>query len=319
MALDHCSETTATEEEEAQQPKQEQGPQVWSSDDVYSTILASLTNSIDPKETASALTKPINAFVESNGPRTDESPDETDIWDTMLLIARQQPPSSPFITSLVTLLAAVKEMPSPDHWPHPWYLGQQQSWRDLLGFGPEVRENWNRDIFEGAVEGDGWSCTPEGWASMNAFVAQITVAGVVDFKLYAIWALRNALEDIPAQVSNGGHITNLDREVPAAAVWILEAGKMMFTEWLGLKDFGHGNAAKGGMLWVGEGYEPERWVFWRERFRWVGEQRDVKTTEETRVWARRALEKMEEIERMEKPRKWVDPFAVDAQTVRGRP
>lgn len=85
----------------------------------------------------------------------------------------------------------------------------------------EVRENWNRTIDEETLNDDRWSCTPEAWASMNAFIAQLTVAGVADFKLYGIWALRAALEDAPNQCSNVGHVTNMDHYVPAAAVWIL--------------------------------------------------------------------------------------------------
>lgn len=64
-----------------------------------------------------------------------------------------------------------------------------------------------------------------------------------------------------------------------------------------------------------EGFEPERWAFWRERFRWVGVQRGVEVKKETRTWARRALERMEELERTERPRRGFDRWAVESGKV----
>lgn len=172
--------------------------------------------------------------------------------------------------------------------------------------GWEIRENWNRTIREPGdrSEGNQWSCTPAQWASMNAFVAQFTIADVLDYTNYCVWALRDALEDVPGQRSMVGHITNLDHLVPAAAVWIFVAGKAIYVEWLewGMNEPEIAGDA-GGTLWDRRGFGPKRWAFWKERFEWVAGQEEVEVKEETRRFAREAARRMEEIEKTEAPRR----------------
>ncbi|KAL8731632.1 MAG: hypothetical protein Q9166_003320 [cf. Caloplaca sp. 2 TL-2023] len=318
----------STKQKDSDDTAQEQEPTTWDQDFVLTTIRAYLASNLDPKETASALTTPINQHLDSLFLRSTNSspnnenphendnwtpnldptiksidhstsvpwsydfPNETDIWTSILTLARSVPHSSPTIPHLVSLLAAIKTMPDSPAARVP------QKWSQLPNLGTEIRENWNRTIQE--TEDDAsWSCTPSGWASMNAFVAQFTAAGVANYNRYAIWALRDALEDPVGHESSVGYPCNLDRHVPAAAVWILYAGKVMYTEWLGLEE----PQDRGGSLWEGKGFEAGRWGFWKERFRWVGKQREVEIQDETREMARRAVERMEEIERVEVPRR----------------
>ncbi|KAL8714487.1 MAG: hypothetical protein Q9225_006563 [Loekoesia sp. 1 TL-2023] len=294
------SGTAAADQGGLQNPQHIPGPQPWSEDFVFSIITSYLSNSLSPQEAALALTTPVNEFLSSQAEETDDSPSEFDIWSAMLATARQHPYNSPTIPALVTLLAAIKEAPTPMTLKRNRYT----YWTDLPHFGWEARENWNRTIREPEDKG-GWTCTVEQWTSMNAFVAQITVAGVIDFKNYCIWAMNDALEDIPGRRSVPGPITKLDRHVPAAAVWILVAGKMLYTEWLGLGVEGERTP---------QGLGSERWRFWKERFGWVARQDEVEIKDETRGFARTAAERMEEIERVEVPRRWIDP-----ETVKVRP
>ncbi len=117
----------------------------------------------------------------------------------------------------------------------------------------EIRENWNRVIVDEEEkakkeeeEEDKWTCTPSAWTSMNALVAHLTVARVMDFKRYAIWALRDALEE-EEQTQAGSTLNHL---VPAAAVWVVVAGEVMYREWIGLeepRDRGGGVVGWGGV------------------------------------------------------------------------
>ncbi|KAL8937568.1 MAG: hypothetical protein Q9216_004365 [Gyalolechia sp. 2 TL-2023] len=297
---------TVTDREDPPSPKRYVDPQSWSEwneDFAQTTIDSYLANSLSPDETALALTAPITNFLSSGLAATDDTPEESDIWSAMLATARKHTHDSPAIPALVALLAAIKAIPKEKQLRH----AGETYWVDLPQLGLEVRENWNRQIREqdgSSGQRNSWACTAEEWTSMHAFVAQFTVAGVRDSRAYCTWALRDALEDVPGQRSSVGHITNLDHRVPAAAVWIFVAGEVMYTEWLGWGvEEPEISGGSGGQLWRRKGLGPKRWAFWKERFEWVGRQGEVEVKEETRGFARKAAQRMEEVEKMEVPRK----------------
>ncbi|KAL8765625.1 MAG: hypothetical protein Q9209_007357 [Squamulea sp. 1 TL-2023] len=271
-----------------------------------STVQAYLDQHLDPTQTARTLTVPINTFLDQPPSDTDHLPSadtgalpsSTAIWTAILTLTRLVPYTSQSIPRLVSLLAALKTVPSPQnnkilpdsHQSEPFH------WSSLPGFGAEVRENWNREIVDDKKEDDdnGHTCTPASLTSMNALIAQLTAAGILDFKRYAIWALRDALENPPGETNNAGRDCELDHLVPAAVVWVVYAGKVMYEEWIGAEQPGD----KGGRLLPEEkGFTVKRWGFWRERFRWVAGQREVDVKEETRGMARLAVERMEGVER----------------------
>ncbi|KAL9597311.1 MAG: hypothetical protein Q9219_005235 [cf. Caloplaca sp. 3 TL-2023] len=265
--------------------------QPWSEEFVHSTITSYLTDSLSPRDTALALTTPINRFLSSDSEETDDSPDEFAIWSAIFAIVRQYPHSSPAIPALVALLGAIKDTPTPT----PLKRNGMTYWTDLPHFGWEARENWNRTVGE-ADDSQGYSCSVAQWASMNAFVAQLTVADVSDFRMYCIWALRDALEEVPGERSKTGHVTDLDNLVPAAAVWMLVAGSMVYAECIGSNS--EERTKRGGPLWEG-GPILERWRFWKQRFEWVVRQEEVAVKGETRDFARLAAERMEEVDKAE--------------------
>ncbi|KAL8980846.1 MAG: hypothetical protein Q9177_005759, partial [Variospora cf. flavescens] len=210
-----ASDILTPEEDDWRHPKQGPYPQSWSDYNADSLVTSYLTSSLDPNATASALTTPINDFLTSGFPRADSSPPEPeDIWSALLRQARKHHPLSPTISALVALVAAIKASS-----PSPPTFKEAQQWQRLPDFSITVRGEWNRTVSSDANDDDAerWSCNPLQWASMNAFVARCTVAGVADYKLYAIWALRDALEDIPGERSLVGHVADLDHYVPAAA------------------------------------------------------------------------------------------------------
>ncbi|KAL8782648.1 MAG: hypothetical protein Q9213_005187, partial [Squamulea squamosa] len=221
---------------------QSQLPSEWNEQHSYnqftlSTIQSFLDQNLDPTQTAHILTDPINTFLEHPPSNTDHLPEadanalpsSTTIWSTILALTRLVPSTSPIIPRLVSLLTALKTMPSPQtnmiagaNQPEPFH------WSSLPGFSMEIRENWNREIVDDKAEDDdtGHTCTPTSLASMNALIAQLTAAGVADFKRYAIWALRDALENPPGETNNAGRDCELDHLVPAAVVWVVYAGKV---------------------------------------------------------------------------------------------
>ncbi|KAL8861688.1 MAG: hypothetical protein Q9178_001889 [Gyalolechia marmorata] len=308
----HGTNSPPAQKAEHQSPDQTT-PSEWTEQSTFdqfalSTLESYLTHNLDPTTTARALTTPINSLLDSPNRtayhNTSHLPSEESIWTSILTLTRRVPFSSPTIPHLVSLLAALKTMPAPHQniipAPSAWE-GTKFLWSDLPLFGMEVRENWNRVIVdeeekakeEGKEDKDKWTCTPDAWTSMNALLAHLTVARVADFKRYAIWALRDALEEKPTttttQAGSWNHL------VPAAAVWVLVAGEVMYREWIGLEE----PRDRGGELWDGVGFTRGRWGFWKERFKVVEvglREGEEEVMEETGVLARRAVEKMEEVE-----------------------
>jgi hypothetical protein len=153
--------------------------------------------------------------------------------------------------------------------------------------------------------------------NFNAFLAKANASRrVPEFKLYAIWALRRALEDAdwadaPPQLDPGYDaatrarltylctVSVLDGYVPPAAQWIFHAGRLIFHSNDEYVEPGS-DPARGGKLWTGKhGFSRERWAFWKERFGWVSACEELEPS--TRDVARKAVEAMDEIERDPQP------------------
>ena len=122
---------------------------------------------------------------------------------------------------------------------------------DLPVFGALMRETWN-DAPPAMSAGS--------WANLNAFAAQLT-AGGIDFSLYGIWALREALEDDDSEISV---------VLPAAVQWFRCAGPALAS--LARKGAGvlHGGADRLGPLCTQAGltdggFTTRRWSFWQSR------------------------------------------------------
>ncbi|KAL8970612.1 MAG: hypothetical protein Q9197_003733, partial [Variospora fuerteventurae] len=209
--LQHPASDILTPKDDWRHPKQGPYPKSRSDYNADSLVASYLTSSLDPNATAFTLTTPINDFPTSGFPRSHFSREPKDIWSAILRQARKHHPLSQTISALVALVAAIKASPSPPT------FNEAQQWQQLPNFGMTVRGEWNRTVSSDADDAERWSCNPLQWASMNAFVALCTVAGVDDYKVYAIWALRDALEETPGEWSRVGHVADLDHYVPAAA------------------------------------------------------------------------------------------------------
>ena len=121
---------------------------------------------------------------------------------------------------------------------------------DLPVFGAQMRETWN--FSPPAVPA-------RTWANLNAFAAQLTVAGV-DFSRYAIWALREALEEDSPE---------LPLVLPAAVEWFRHAGPVL-ASLAGQRAADADGGDQAGRLCreaglAGRGFSVGRWNFWRRR------------------------------------------------------
>ncbi len=125
---------------------------------------------------------------------------------------------------------------------------------DLPMFGAQMREMW--DVIE--------SEPGEAWTNLNAFAAQLTAVGI-DFSLYAIWTLRDALEE-EAEDAIGR------AELSATAHWFRYCGPVLAS--LALKRLSfvkeRSDPARVGRLCresgiSQDGFTVERWEFWRSR------------------------------------------------------
>lgn len=102
----------------------------------------------------------------------------------------------------------------------------------------------------------------------NEFLARMTGTSIaaLNFRLYAVWTMRSALEHPGTQRSEHDA---LDLWVPAAAAWIEVLGPQMY-RWTDEYPSGPrvGAPGRGGALWDGKhGFCKERWTLWRTRFR----------------------------------------------------
>lgn len=119
-------------------------------------------------------------------------------------------------------------------------------------------------------------------------------------RIYGLWTLRDALESECSHGPSSYDIQFLDVVVPAAAQWMLHAGKAIFNSSDEVQEDeiqpSHGlNSPAKVNLWKGEpGFCKGRWTLWKTRFEWVHSVEELNIV--SRGLARQAKKAMEEIE-----------------------
>ncbi|KAK0474459.1 hypothetical protein EDD18DRAFT_1090718 [Armillaria luteobubalina] len=213
-----------------------------------------------------------------------------DLWSTINYKAERTKSDDAIAHGkLVELVDAIKHLESPTN-----DAGEKSKcwemtlWEQLPVFGANMRESWNCAFSLSRSEER--VVRRERWINLNAFVARLTAVRIDDFELYAIWQLRDALEE-PVEDSS------FDAKIPAAVQWILYCGELIYTS---KREYEHGprvgDPARGGELWKGDkrGFCEERWRFWKSRFAEL--QHYEKLLPETRELAGKAVQVMESIE-----------------------
>lgn len=220
-----------------------------------------LSRSIDASEAAKRITEPVEQNLSPSRVEEEETPSV--IYEEMLQRVRITTHDSPLHDQLVSLLSSIKTTTSPKR--------GADYWGSLEPLGLDVREAWN---------GEEEDNTTEGWASLNSFAARLTSSALMDFDDYAIWALRDSVEDGTLAVVPKGAPSEelgpdaLNRKVPAAAVWILYDGERIKS--LSEKSEEGSRSTRGGPRWQGKpGYSIERWQLWKDRFGELAKREDL--------------------------------------------
>jgi|UniRef100_A0A8H7KES9 hypothetical protein len=127
---------------------------------------------------------------------------------------------------------------------------------------------WTGPTFELDAEDDREFTQPE-WLNLNSFIVRLFNAQGKWFGNFAIWELRNGLEE---DASDAGSAAAADARVLVASEWIKKSGVRLWNESvLGTfstepEDAAHGSPYRGGSLFLGtRGFNIERWGFCKRR------------------------------------------------------
>lgn len=108
------------------------------------------------------------------------------------------------------------------------------------------------------------------WISLNSFASRLLGSGTQDWVNFAIWEIRDALEETPVSDAHR------DCSVSAAVEWFLYSGELLRTRRLARSEDLDGMEKRmfqGGKLFGGEaGLSDERWAFWTQRLRTLAEE-----------------------------------------------
>ncbi|KAF2258733.1 hypothetical protein CC78DRAFT_537558 [Lojkania enalia] len=258
----------------------------------YPIVQEYLEGKADLGQTSTKITVPIDQKISAK----EQDDVVLDLWYSILHSAKRVPfRNAKDHEKLVQLMKSLKNHPDPP--------SQHESgiYNSLMDFGIASRETLNDSPGVGA----GYT-EPEihAYTNLQYFLALLTKDGVYEFWIYVIYAMREALEKeqkddglndaiVPATASQ-----KYDAKIPAAAVWVLALGKLLYEreEDLTPTSPNQGNPGKGGVFWKGKPeFSKERFALWKKRFQELGQMTSLK--EETKAMAQEAYETMDASEK----------------------
>jgi hypothetical protein len=215
-----------------------------------------------------------------------------DLWYSMIHSARRISYRLPQAQGyLITLTSAFKNHSIPNNEKYNYLFSS------MTDFNMASREAYN----DQPTPGQSFGIETTAWTNMNFFLASLTGKEIADNSIFAIWAMRQALETTHQDDDESTAVEKYNTYVPTAAVWVFGGFRVLYhkEEDLTPKDKKFGNPAKGGPLWKGKAeFSRERWNFWSERFAEIGKMDEV--SEDTRIVARDAVQAMERAATFEK-------------------
>jgi hypothetical protein len=130
------------------------------------------------------------------------------------------------------------------------------------------------------------------WLSLNSFVARLKREDLIYGTYFAIWQLRDAVEEEnPVR-----EVANC--KISVACEWIIRSGIELYREALNGVTQGDESVMSSGPLYKGQlGLCPERWLFWKSRLSNVSMD---EVDEEVVKMAQQAVGEMERVERVMK-------------------
>lgn len=243
---------------------------------------AFVADAISVQEAAEKLAGPARQAFEKDGDLGKVEHELEGLWTAVTTAAEQTPHDQQ--GKLVDIVRAIKEMPQPIHEGKKFEVwGEELRWEQLPLFGAKTREGLDlaRDSKSGKPD--------DAFVNFNAFCARITAANVSDLSLYAIWILREALEnpedsDIVKETSSG--------LLKAASIWLIYASETLSKLSQEKKQFDGKMAKPGSSLSIFKdapgwrGFNEDRWETWVERLTIV---KDAVVAEDTKSLVSQAL------------------------------
>ena len=249
----------------------------------------------DIEEASSRLLAPIDEKIST---KNLDDVNFMDLWYSIIHAAKRKPfhkndfggdSRSQDRVVFVDLVAAIKNHRIPGNERYNYI------YKSLTNFSMACSEAYNDSPTQTAFE-----IEIDAWANVNNFFAQITHRGLLDRSMFAIWAMRQALEYEYQDDEEGTAAQKYNVFVPAAAAWVFGMGKNLARKRKDLTptDRKQGNPGRGGDLWKGKAeFSEERWNFWKERFAAIAEMKGVSS--KTNDIAKDAVEAMDRAETFE--------------------
>ncbi|KAK7706452.1 hypothetical protein SLS57_009688 [Botryosphaeria dothidea] len=218
---------------------------------------AFVADAISVQEAAQKLAAPARDAYEKDGDLGKVEHELEGLWSAVINAAEQTPHDKQ--DKLVDIVRAIKDLPQPKHEGKRLEIwGEEQRWEQLPLFGGKAREAL--DISQGKSD--------DGFVNANAFFARVTAGGISDLSLYAIWILREALED-PEDEDIAK--TTSPALLQAASVWLVYAAPKLSKLSKEAKQFDGKMAKPGSSLSIFKdapgwrGFCEDRWDTWIER------------------------------------------------------
>ncbi|KAH7116546.1 hypothetical protein B0J13DRAFT_590379 [Dactylonectria estremocensis] len=235
---------------------------------------------ISVQEAARKLAAPARSAFEKDGDLAKVESELGSLWSDVLTAAEQTPHGQQ--ERLVEILRAIKELPQPVHESKKLEIwDQEQHWNELPLFGANCRDHL------GIAQGK----SGDAFTNLNAFYARITATNVHDLGLYAIWIIREALED--PEEGKIAKETSPDL-LHAASVWFVYAAESLATLSEDQKQFDGKIARPGKSLLARQdeagwkGFSSDRWQIWLDR---LASLKDADLTPEVKSSISQALDK----------------------------
>ncbi|KAF5987246.1 heterokaryon incompatibility protein het-E-1 [Fusarium coicis] len=213
-------------------------------------------SSVSAQQAAEKLAGPCLEAIKKNEDPSKIEGEFDGLWSSVLSAAEQTPHDKQ--GKLVETLHAIKSIPqSAETAKKVVVWGEEKRWDELPMFGGKAREQL--DIAQEKSD--------EAFVNINGFFARATAAGVDDLSLFAIWTLREALEDPAADKIS----ETSPKLLKASSVWFIYAADALAKASKDGKQFDGKVAKPGASLtefkdepgW--RGFNNDRWKVWHDR------------------------------------------------------
>ncbi|KAF4411176.1 Vegetative incompatibility HET-E-1 [Fusarium acutatum] len=214
-------------------------------------------SSVSAQQAAEKLASPCLEAIKKKEDASKIEGEFDGLWSSVLSAAEQTPHDKQ--EKLVETLHAIKSIPqSAETAKKVVVWGEEKRWDELPMFGGKAREQL--DIAQEKSD--------EAFVNINGFFARATAAGVDDLSLFAIWTLREALEDPAADKIS----ETSPKLLKASSVWFIYAADALAKASKDGKQFDGKVAKPGASLtefkdkagW--RGFNNDRWKVWQDRF-----------------------------------------------------